>query len=268
MLHACRRLALALAAVNLVACGEAGQPAERGSQKVINQRHALKGVKQVACELPIQLRLMQGEPEGLSLTADDNLMPWLVVAMVGPELRLSWKDKAPDFRDFTLKGQLLLKDPELVNLSGAADLEATALNLPRFTFVGTGASQARFGGRMGHWVARASGAAQVHAEGLRAEAIQVEGSGAARLNLRVHDALQGELSGSAGLKAQAEATRRVALALSGASEALVWPTEELVATASGASTLHHQGQPKRKQVETSGSAEVAEAEAPASPSHP
>lgn len=228
-----------------------------GSKKVVNRSFEVKNTHQVACELPMQLRLMQGEPEGLAITTDDNLLPWLVVEKVGPELQMRWKEGAPQFRDFTLRGQLLMKEPRQFNLSGVADLEATALHLPRFTYLGTGASTASFSGVVPELALSLSGSSVAEARPLKVQRAVVQASGSSSMALWADQSLDMTLSGSAALDANTKATRRVSAIMGGSTSAAVWAVEELVATASGSSDLTYVGEPKRKQVDLSGSAAVA-----------
>lgn len=102
-----------------------------------------------------------------------------------------------------------------------------------------------------------SGAARAMASKIKADKLTLEVSGASKLTAEgTSKQLHGDISGASTLSAENLTAERVEIETSGASRSHVNATESLTADASGASTIYYSGEPKNREVGTSGASSI------------
>jgi hypothetical protein len=233
-----RRAALLLvlvAAMLLPACGVAGFV--RGSGTVVQTSLEVEAVDSIVIGSAFQVTLSLGEEPSLVLRTDDNLVNRIEVSTQNGELSLSLDGTATDA---TLEADLTVPAEALssVELGGASSLTATdPITSPELRLSLNGASRAFVVVRSDRLEVQAEGASVVNASG-SAQSLTADAMGASSLQL-------GEL-------AVADADVRSA----GASRVDVAVSEQLRASASGASTVRYTGDPEVVGRDVSGASTV------------
>lgn len=229
-------LLLAMVAVMLLpACGVAGFV--RGSGTVVQTSPEVETVDSLVIGSAFQVTLSLGEEPSLVVRTDDNLVDRIDLSMQGGELSLSLDGTATDA---TLEADLTVPADALssVELGGASSLTATdPITSPALRLILTGASRAFVVVNGERLEVQAEGASVVNASG-SAQSLTADAMGASSLQL-------GEL-------AVAEADVRSA----GASRVDVAVSEQLRASASGASTVRYTGAPNVVERDVSGASTV------------
>lgn len=233
-----RRATLVLvlvAAMLLPACGVAGFV--RGSGTVVQTSPEVEAIDSIVIGSAFQVTLSLGDEPSLVLRTDDNLVDRIEVSTQDGELSLSLDGTATDA---TLEADLTVPADTLssVDLGGASSLTATdPITSPELRLSLAGASRAFVVVRSDRLEVQAEGASVVNASG-SAQSLTADARGASSLQL-------GEL-------AVADADVRSA----GASRVDVAVSEQLRASASGASTVRYTGDPEVVGRDVSGASTV------------
>ena len=233
-----RRATLVLvlvAAMLLPACGVAGFV--RGSGTVVQTSPEVEAIDSIVIGSAFQVTLSLGDEPSLVLRTDDNLVDRIEVSTQDGELSLSLDGTATDA---TLEADLTVPADTLssVDLGGASSLTATdPITSPELRLSLAGASRAFVVVSSDRLEVQAEGASVVNASG-SAQSLTADARGASSLQL-------GEL-------AVADADVRSA----GASRVDVAVSEQLRASASGASTVRYTGDPEVVGRDVSGASTV------------
>ena len=171
------RLSLCVMAFLTVA-SPAGWARTLGSGKVINEKRPAAAVKSVDLAGIGDLTIVQGEAEGLSIDAEDNVLPLLETKVEGGALRIGLKgDVAPTK---PVRMQLMVKALDSVQLSGSGKIHAeklTAAGTLNVKLVGSGNIDLK-GVECAKWVVALTGSGDVQAAGhAKEQTVEVTGSG-------------------------------------------------------------------------------------------
>lgn len=209
-----------------------------GSGKVVTRPYELADFDAVNVQGPFAVEIQHADSFGVRITADDNLFEHMRVSKVGHELRIAL-DPGRSFRVHSrMKASVMLPRLEAVRFAGA--VEGTMAGFPaseRFTADSSGASRLKGTIETGRLHLEASGASTISLAGTAKEA-RLEASGASRLDL-------GKLK-----------LGRADVELAGASHATLYVHEALDYSATGASRVIYEGNPKVGKQDTSGASSV------------
>lgn len=173
-----------------------------------------------------KLHINQGSAENLSVTTDDNLLPYLDSRVQGDLLTLDQKSGAQLKPSKDIDYTLTLKALETLDWSGAGEVDLTDIQGPRLVLLAAGAGKLQLTGlRVDQLTLDLGGAVNVVATG-QVKNLNVVGSGAGNLDAK---ALQAET---------------VAVKMSGAGNASVNATATLDANLSGVGEVTYFGNPK------------------------
>jgi hypothetical protein len=181
---------------------------EAGSGHVITQTRNVSDIDAVTFTSFGDLTIQQGDTEGLSLEAEDNVLPEIITEMQGRTLVIRYAQPNGQVRvrpTQSIKLTLTVKDLRQVTLSGAGD---------------------------------------VHLEGLQSDNLQTILSGAGSLqaagDVRQLDVV---LSGAGSFQGANLQTEAADITLSGVGNAMVWVTKRLNVTISGVGWVEYYGSP-------------------------
>ncbi|MBX3171701.1 MAG: DUF2807 domain-containing protein [Candidatus Eremiobacteraeota bacterium] len=179
-----------------------------------------------------QLQINQGNADTLSITTDDNLLPYLDTRLQGDVLTLDQKSGAHLKPSKDIDYKLTLKGLDRLDWSGAGKVSLSDIHGPRLVLLAAGAGQLQLAGlQIEQLTLDLGGAVNVVAAG-QVKNLNVQGSGAGNLDAK---ALQAEA---------------VTLKMSGTGNAAVNATATLDANLSGVGGVTYFGNPKVNQVVT------------------
>ncbi len=221
----------------LAGCIVSGWHTITGSGRTVTQQYPFTGFSEVSAGNAFEVVVTQASTPSLAVTVDDNLIEYLDVTMTGRRLHIGLRPNA-NVRNATLKAAVSVPELTALELSGAChgELQGCRTATP-MTIELSGAC--RLEGRLasGDLALRLSGASHASLEG-KAGNLRLEASGASGASL-------GEFE-----------VKDASVGASGASHALVRPSGQLQARASGASSVRYTGQPASVRADSSGASSV------------
>lgn len=226
------RGSIVLTILFLAGCGLGSFKAVSGSGNVVTETRNVSNFSAVSLDGVGELTVTQGDTEGLTITAEDNLMPLikttvengtLVIAEGNPQTGEIIRPTKPLIFD------VKVKNLNAVTLSGAGNLHSPALKTDKFTLTLSGAGSARLDQLQASDVTTTlSGAGSVDAAG------QVSSQKAV-------------LSGLGSYRAGDLKSATAEVQISGAGSAVVWVSDSLTANISGAGSVQYYGTPNVSQ---------------------
>jgi hypothetical protein len=220
-------------------CGRIGPwhyPAVTGSGTIVTEERAVQDFDHVSLGGAGRLTVIQGDIEGLTITADDNFMEHIVSTVSGRRLRIGPEHVSlRSTRD--IEYTLQVKDLRRLDLSGSLSASADSLKTESLALHISGSGKIEVAQLdTDHCESRISGSGRVELSG-RADSqdLQVSGSGDYRAaDLRSHSA---------------------DIRISGSGDATVWVSERLDTSISGSGSVSYYGAPKISQ-SVSGSGKI------------
>lgn len=213
-------------ALLLTACGF---PVINGSGKIITEERPVGDFTAIHFTGFGELILVQGDQEALTITTDDNLLPYLKTRVSQGTLTIAFDEQGwtPLVRPTqSMRYHLTVKTLTHLDLSGAATVAADRFNANQLTLI-------------------ESGAGEIRIADLTANQVTVEMSGAGTVDLAGKVTAQTvEISGFGAYRAGDLTSQTAQVTLSGAGEATVWVHEQLDAELSGAGTIRYYGSPR------------------------
>jgi hypothetical protein len=211
-------------------------PSLRGSGVAKTETREVAPYSEIEVGNAIQLDVTVGGASEVIVTADDNILPVVRTEVSGDRLKI-YLD-ASTSTDIGVRVQATTPKLNVLVGSGASKITATGIAANQFQLEAHGAATAELSGDSEALNATITGASRAVLSGT-CKRLKVECAGASHLNAT--DLVSGD----------------VAATLSGASSAQVNATDELSATASGASNLRYTGQPAKLNKQVSGASSVA-----------
>lgn len=187
-----------------------------GSGRPMTQQREIAGFKGVALSVPGRLEIVQGAAEGVTLTADDNLVPEIETVVERGVLHIRFRQNTGVTTRTRISITVRARSIESIAVAGSGDVIAPALESPELTVRVAGSGDVKVGGR--------------------AESLQVR------------------ISGSGDVDAGRFDTQRAKVSVAGSGDATVWARKSLEVSVSGSGEVRYFGDPEvRKKVAGSGS---------------
>jgi hypothetical protein len=224
----------------LASTGCTGLPAylitETVSGPTVTRTYDIIDFDGIQVETAFNIAITQGDTYAVSVTVDEDVIDRLVVEKEGSTLKIGFTPGL--ITTHTLQAEITMPQLGGLQLSGASTAALSGFS-GGMAFRGQLSGASRLTGDMSaaRTVLDLSGASQATLRG-ESDTLDAKASGASKLNL-------GELT-----------VRSATIELSGASSALIHATEEIDATASGASTVTYIGNPPSVREDTSGASTV------------
>jgi Putative auto-transporter adhesin, head GIN domain len=214
----------------LFACGQK----IKGSGNVISEKRDVSGYKIIHVSGGFVTELVPGNTEGITIEADDNLMPSIITKVSSNTLNLSVKGTFANYK--TLKATIYYKDLEKLKATGAVKIKQTESSKHNTLFIElNGASNLKMA--------------------LAAKSLAIEGSGSSDIELKGSaDNFDLDISGAGEVKATRLEAKNCKVSISGSGDADIFVTEKLDAEISGAGAIRYKGDPEvNKNVSGAGS---------------
>jgi hypothetical protein len=211
-----------------------------GSGVLKQENRPLKGFHRISIEAGGVAEISQAQSPGASslvVSADENLLPYILSEVHGGELRIYVKPGV------SLSPSQPLRYTIIVDTLAALDV--------------SGSSQANMSQLSGDQLAlQASGMGKINLGTIQVNKLVVKTSGSGSIETAGQTAsLELDMSGASRLKSEDLQSQTATVEMSGSAQALVWVIQSLEAQLSGSASLQYYGAPTTQQ-NTSGSASV------------
>src|SRR6266516_4554960 len=140
-----------------------------------------------------QIEWKSGTP-ALSITTDENLLPYIDNHISGDTLRLRTHEQIWPTHGI----KVVISSPSRAGakLSGAVKLTATQIAGPKFAFQSTGAARVTLDGSVDELLADMTGASELKANALQTKTVEISTTGAADAELAVSEILKVAITGA------------------------------------------------------------------------
>jgi len=213
--------ALAVGLIFSAGCGFAGfsgfnDSGIQGSGTAKTEQRTLSGFSKVVAGGAIRLEVTAQKDFGVTVEADDNLLPLIKTDVSGDTLKI-YRESGSSSK-IGVKVTISMPDVKNIDVSGASTAIVSNVKTTSLELEASGASKIKIDGEANELKSEASGASGIDAENLRVENADVQASGA--------------------------------------SSSTITAANELKADASGASTIYYTGEPKNFSPKSSGASSV------------
>lgn len=209
-----------------------------GSGHPATEERNVAGYHGIGLSAPADVEIVQGASEGVTVTADDNVIPSVVTTVEDGILKIHLRDDDSLTLHTKIRVVVHAKSIDQIGVAGSGDVIAKTLDTPRLKVAIAG-----------------SGNVALPALATRALAAHVSGSG--DLTAAGHaDAFEAHLAGSGGVKAAHLETASAELRIAGSSDVSIWVKKSLDVRVSGSGDVRYYGDPEvHRSVSGSGSVE-------------
>jgi hypothetical protein len=201
----------------------------QGSGNITTETRAVTDFDEVNFTNIGELTIVQGNSESLTVTTDDNILPYVKTTVNGGTLTISFDRGTVAPLVHPTQGihyQLAVKNLKGITLSGAGTVTAAKLETEDLTLAETGAGQIKIDEFTGHNLnANLSGAGRIEVAGKVASQSVV-------------------MSGFGSYDAENLQCQVAKVVVSGAGTTTLWVTESLDATISGVGNVRYYGSPQ------------------------
>ncbi len=201
---------------------------EKGSGKLITQEYDLEAFDTAVISGGGRLKLVQGDSWNLSITAEDNLMPYVTVEQNGDRLEFGfevnlWKERLLPTKPITYT--LTFETLENLQLIGGGSINSDALTVESLTM-------------------DIDGGAEVTMNSLTADTLTVRLDGGAQFLVVGSASTQTVvINGASSYNGEALQTDRTTIEVNGAADARLWALETLNVRLIGLGTVSYWGSP-------------------------
>jgi Putative auto-transporter adhesin, head GIN domain len=167
-----------------------------GSGKVVTESRDVSGFNGVVVNGAGKLTIDRTGTESLSVTADDNLLPYIVTEVRGGKLYLEFKPNVVPDNVTDLSFNLTVKDLAEIALNGAAAIDAKNMQADHLTVNLSGAGAVKMAGKIGQQNVMLNGTGGYNAEDLECQRATITNNGAGVAIIRVSDELSAAINGA------------------------------------------------------------------------
>jgi len=196
-----------------------------GSGNVITENRTVSGFNRVHLEIPANLDIQQGPTESLTVSGEDNILPYLVTDVSGSELAISLKPFTNIRTNRPIQLSLTVKNLEELDNTSSGKVTIHPITTGNF-----------------HLVLSSSGDADI--EGIQADQITADLSSSGGILIQgTAKQLDLNVTSSGSFQAADLQVQDAKVSLSSSGEATVWVAENLNANISSSGNLSYYGNP-------------------------
>ena len=162
-----------------------------GSGQTLTQQREVSGFTGVALSVPGRLEIVQGAAEGVTLTADDNVVPE-IETVVDVRLRKGTNVRTRTRISITVKARAI----QSIAVAGSGDVIAPSLDSPELKVHVAGSGDVQLGGRAGTLEVRIAGSGDVDAGRFDTQHARVSVAGSGDATVWARKSLEVRVSGS------------------------------------------------------------------------
>jgi hypothetical protein len=186
-----------------------------GSGRAATQARQARGFDAVELAIPGKMEIVQGDREGVTITADDNVIAEIETLVERDSLRIRFR-KGLDVRTRTpIRVTLHAKTLRAISLAGSGDVTAASLNARELALRISGSGDMQLGGKAESLQVRISGSGDVKAGSFETERAQVSIAGSGGVTLWAKQSLEVSVAGSGDVRYYGDPTVAKKIAGSG-----------------------------------------------------
>ncbi|QNA88593.1 DUF2807 domain-containing protein [Massilia sp. Dwa41.01b] len=199
----------------------------QGSGKIVKQTRQVGSFNGLSLAVPGSVELRIGDTEGVTVEADDNLLPLLETVVEGNTLKIRPARRNLNLQSTSIRVVVQARAIERLALGGSGNIESDALR-GRALEVDIG------------------GSGSIKLKGVESESLAVSlgGSGDLKAGRGTVGALTVSIGGSGDVDLGRVAANRASVTVAGSGEATVWPRNELSVTIAGSGDVNYYGDPR------------------------
>jgi len=165
----------------------------RGNGHIKTDDRTISAVANIDAGGAFQIEWKSGAP-ALSITTDENLLPYIDNHISGDTLRLRTHEQIWPTHGI----KVVISSPIRAGakLSGAVKLTATQIAEPKFALESTGAAHVNLDGSIDELLADMTGASDLNAKGLQTKTAEISTTGAADAEIAVSETLKVAITGA------------------------------------------------------------------------
>lgn len=167
-----------------------------GSGHPATQERAVRDVYGVAVSVPADVVVTQGSKEGVTITADDNLLPYIETVVDSGILRIRPRDQAAISARTPIRVSVTARSPQLLAVSGSAHIKAPSLVIGRVEAKISGSGRIELAGGTPSFTAHVAGSGDVDAGRLAAQDATATISGSGSVRIQAQRSLSATIAGS------------------------------------------------------------------------
>jgi hypothetical protein len=166
-----------------------------GSGKVVTESRNVSGFSGLTMNGAGKVSVEWTGTEALSVTADDNLLPYVITEVRGSTLVLEFKRNVVFDRVADLTFKVAVKGLNSIEANGAAAVEGKNVDADRLSVNVSGAGAVRMQGKIAQQDVMLNGTGAYNAENVEGKRATVTNSGAGAAVVRVSDQLNANING-------------------------------------------------------------------------
>lgn len=166
-----------------------------GSGKVVTESRNVSGFNALTVNGAGKVTIEWTGTEGLSISTDDNLLPYIVTEVRGSTLVIETKRNVVFDRVTDLTFKLTVKSLNSIEVNGAAAVEGKSVDADRLVTTVSGAAVVRMQGKIAQQEITLNGTGAYNAENVEGKRATVTNNGAGAAVVRVSDQLNASISG-------------------------------------------------------------------------
>ena len=227
LLAACIAGSLAVTAHTVAAPWSWGGEQVQGSGRIVKQARQVGSFNGLSLSVPGHVELRIGNTEGVTIEADDNLLPLLEAVVEDGTLEIRPARSNLNFRSKSIRVVVQARSIERLAVGGSGSIDADALRAPRLK-VDIG------------------GSGSVNLKGLESDTLSVSvgGSGDMKAGPGTAGKLSVSIGGSGDVDLGRVQTTSAKVSIAGSGEATVWPRNELSVSIAGSGDVNYYGDPR------------------------
>lgn len=210
-------LPIVAAAMLFSSCEKEWVDVVRGTGPVVSEDRTTPSYNEISLNIPADVYIYQGENEGITIEAQDNVLDVIDTRVRNNELDIKFENgvvvkrfepikvyiTTHDLSEISISGSgnvynetPIITDELTVRISGSGNVDLHDIDTPRMTARISGSGKVYLSGYCADQFLQISGSGNIHAFNLLSETADVSISGSGKTEVTVSDYLHAEISGS------------------------------------------------------------------------
>ena len=177
-----------------------GGPRIRGSGTVTTESRPVQGFREVSLNGSGQLTIEQNGAESLTITADDNLMPYLTSDVTGNRLTLGTKEHTNISPTKDIVYKLSVKDLNLISVAGDGSADAKGIRTGQLRVVVAGSGSLSAAGAADEQEVTIAGSGDYRGGSVKSKFTKISIMGSGNADLDASDKLDATIMGSGDIR--------------------------------------------------------------------
>lgn len=198
-------------------------PKVTGSGRITTTTRAVSGFTGIDLAIPADVKVLQGNAEGVTLETDDNIAPLVETVVEKGQLVIRLQKKTGSVSTKVLRMTVNVRTIDQLEVSGSGNISADKLQATQLKCSIAGSGDMRIG--------------DLEASALR---VSIAGSGDFLASGKT-DTLEGSIAGSGDINTQSLSANAVKLNIAGSGDAAVWARKTLKVSIAGSGDVSYFG---------------------------